>query len=272
MDGDEVFMLLACGVLTLLAASKWYGGLLTVTTIGCRSSQRLLLALMPVGCLVLLQFVLMCWAAHEVREQGEYDVLFLAGGATWLGLAGIVMRAIGISPRDDALESRNSAAVIAVCGGWLGAILTYGGGNIGEGPTIWTTFIPAALATLALLGSWILLEIVCRPTQAISIDRDVASAARLAGFLIAVGLVLGRSVAGDWHSWGETLRDFVAQAWPALLLTIAAAIMQTIWRPTPGQPRHPVFSRGLLPGFGLLAVAILYVFLLGPFNPVSAGG
>ncbi len=39
-------------------------------------------------------------------------------------------------------------------------------------------------------------------------ERDLASGIRTGGLFIAVGLVLGRAVAGDWVSESATLRDF----------------------------------------------------------------
>ena len=217
----------------------------------------------PIGCLTGLQLVLSRWAAHEVREDSQYDILFLCGGAAWLGLVGWSLCFVGLVARDDAVETSNTAGVAVLCGAWIGATLCYAGANIGEGPTIWTTFGSAALATGALLALWFILELITHVSEAVVVDRDVASGVRVAGFLIAAGLVLGRAVAGDWVSSQQTLHDFLVLGWPAVLLLLPAIVFQYLWRPTPRQPTHPVLALGLTPATGLFVVALLYLLLLG---------
>jgi hypothetical protein len=272
LDGDEIFALIACGILGARFLLRWYGGILLVNQLACSYFQRLVLGLAPLGCLILLQFVLTRWSAHEVREGPEYDLLFILGGAAWLGFAVAMAMTLGISARDDAIESRNGAAVAAICGGMTGSMLCYAGANIGEGATIWMTFQPAVLATATWFALWFVLELAARVADAVAIDRDLASGLRLGGCLIATGLILGTAVAGDWHSWGETIHDFTHQAWPAALLTFFAAVLQFLWRPTPVMPSHPVFRRGLLPATIFVCLSILYVLWLGPFEHLAKGG
>ncbi|HEY2584591.1 MAG TPA: hypothetical protein VGI81_02355 [Tepidisphaeraceae bacterium] len=263
MDGDEVFALVAGGIIAAVTAVRWYAALVTVTRRAAPAHHRLILALIPLACLAGVQYVLACCAAHEVREAAEYDVLFLAGGAAWLGLTTVGLPLLDLCPRDDAIETRNLAAVVAVCGAWAGATLCYAGGNIGEGPTIWTTFVPAAAATGTLFGLWLLLAIATGVSESVSIDRDVASAFRLAGFLVAAGLVLGRAVAGDFHSWDGTWRDFLAEGWPAIPIWAWAMILQLALRPTPGRPEGSLLRAGLLPVASMILVAILDLLVLG---------
>jgi len=272
LDGDEVFALIACCIMGARFLFRWYRGIFLVTTIAASNVQRLVLAIVPMACLLLLQLVLSGWSAHEVREGAEYDLLFMAGGAAWLGLAVGAAMILGISARDDAIESRNSAAVAAACGAMTGAMLCYAGANIGEGATIWMTFQPAVLATAAWFGLWTLLELTTRTADAIAIDRDLASGLRLAGFLMSVGLILGRAVAGDSHSWDETLHDFLHQGWPAAPLTFAAAMLQILWRPSPAIPCHVAFRRGVLPAAIFVGLSVAYVLWLGPFAHAGKGG
>ena len=112
--------------------------------------------LMPPACLVLLDVVLRHWAAHEVREDFQYEFLFLVAGGAWMAFAAWLMPLANLSFRDDAVERRNGAAAVAVCGALLGATLCFAGSNVGEGETIWTTFLPAVLSIAALFGIWIL--------------------------------------------------------------------------------------------------------------------
>lgn len=272
LDGDEVFALIACCILGGRFIFHWYGALLGVTPLAASFLQRLVLALVPLGCLVLVQFVLSRWSAHEVREGGEYDFLFVAGGVAWLGFAATLARVIGVSARDDAIQARNPAGVIALCGVMIGATLCYAGANIGEGATIWMTFNPAVLATAVWFALWLALELTTAAADAVSIDRDLASSIRLAGFLISSGLVLGRAVAGDWHSWEQTVDDFITQGWPAAPFMLVAVLLQILWRPTPTTPRHPIVRRGAVPAAILVCAAVLYVLWLGPFEHGTKGG
>lgn len=243
-----------------------------VTRFASPASHRLVLGLFPFLCIALVQGVLACCSAHEVREDAAYDVLFLAGAGTWLALAGVGLQLIGISPRDDAIEARNCAGVIAVCGSWAGATLGYAGANIGEGATIWMTFVPAIAAMGALVFLLLLLELFSAVSESITVDRDRASALRLAGFLIAAGLVLGRSVAGDFHSWDETWHDFLVQGWPVLPLAVAMIFMQHLRRPSPQRPEGQIVSAGLVPAAAMIMIAVIDLLMLGLPEHLRKGG
>lgn len=271
MDGDELLGLwISCG-LAVFWACRWYASLIRVRTLASHRAPRSFLALVPIGCIGLVQLALSWGAAHEIKDDPSYDFLFLAGGGALLGLVTACLPIVALSGRDDAIESHNVAAVAAVCGAWIGSTFCYAGGNIGEGPTIWTTFVPAFGAVFVLLLLWFVLERLTHISNAISIDRDLASGVRLAGFLVAAGLILGRSVAGDWHSWESTLRDFYVEGWPVLPLMVIAAAFQFAWRPSPQMPRHRALSRGILPAGGMIAIAVMYVIFLGRPEHITAG-
>lgn len=272
MDGDEVFALIVSSIIALLAAGWWYGGLLRVTGLASPLWYRIVLGAFPPLCILLVQGVLTCCSAHEVREDAGYDVLFLAGTGAWLALATLSLQPVGISPRDDAIETRNPAAVIALCGMWGGATLAYAGANIGEGATIWMTFAPAAAALGALVLLLLLLQLFTGVSASITIDRDAASALRFSGFLISAGLVLGRSVAGDFHSWDATWHDFLIEGWPVLPLLIAAIVLHWAFRPTPRRPRGPIVAAGLIPAAAMLLVAMIDVLVLGLPEHLRKGG
>lgn len=272
MDGDEGFALLASSIIVIVAAGRWYVSLIRVTRLASPPLHRLVLGLFPLLCIALVQGFLACCAAHEVHEDAIYDVLFLAGAGAWIALAGVGVQLIGISPRDDAIEAHNPAAVIAVCGTWAGATLCYAGANVGEGATIWMTFIPAAMATVALGVSLLILEIFAAVSESITLDRDCASALRLAGFAIAAGLVLGRSVAGDFHAWDETWHDFLVQGSPVLPMLVATIILQHLLRPTPQRPQGPIVSAGLVPGATMIMIATIDLLMLGVPEHVRWGG
>ena len=69
----------------------------------------------------------------------------------------------------------------------------FAGGNVGDGPGWWVVVFCAALSTGALFLLWGALQAATDLADSIVIERDGASAVRLAGFLVACGLVLGRS-------------------------------------------------------------------------------
>ena len=117
-----------------------------------------------------------------------------------------------------------------------GGMLCFAGSNAGEGETIWTTLFPAAVSTALLWVLWVAFASASRVADAVTIDRDTASGLRLAGLLIACGVVLGRAAAGDWHGTEECLKDMVRIGWPAGMLTLAALIAQWRFRPTPAMP------------------------------------
>ena len=270
LDGDEVFALFASAFLALVTLAGFYGELLSVTGLARTRAQRLAIALAPPLGLLLLQLLLRCCSAHEVRAAAVYDVLFLLGGAAWMGIAVRLMPLAGLSVWEDVVEAKNSGATVAAFGALLGIMLCYAGSNIGEGATIWTTFLPALLSALALLCLWVLHALLSSCWESITIDRDTASGIRLAGLLVACGLILGRASAGDWHSVEATVHDLVMQGSPAVLLAAVATIVHLVFRPTP--KRHVGSVRvAVQTATAYIVSAALYVLWLGPLRHASGG-
>jgi len=227
--------------------------------------QRLSLIFTPIACLMLVRAALVNWAAREVREGPEYQLLFVLGAGAWLVICCRAMLLLGISIREDVLQRRNSAALIAALGAMIGVTLSYAGANIGEGATIWTTFFPAVIGTVLLFGCWMLMELIGHASPAILLDRDVASGLRTAGALIAIGLVLGRAAAGNWISVDATLDGFVRLGWPALALAIIGGIAHHWLAPSRNHPMPRIFQRGFIP-------AIVYVLLATGWCYYRRGG
>lgn len=227
--------------------------------------QRFVLAGVPPLALGLLWVVLQRWGDPVfVAGHVDYLLLFMAGGAMWMGLSvGVGFPLAGLFVREDALERANPAAVAGSVGAILAVILTYAGGNIGNGPTIWTTLVPAFLATVALFVVWIVLELLGGARESVAVERDVAAGVRLAGFLVAVGLILGRAAASDWETWAGTFDDLCRLGWPALLLVIPAAVLNRLFAPTPRRPHAPVGRYGIYPAMAFVALAAIYVIALG---------
>lgn len=264
MSGDEVFMLIASAIVALVSWGGWYIKPALVQRIRRRPPAWRLLRLTPVVAAALLWLVLRTAASFDVRDDPRYLTFYLVLGAAWVGVWIRWLAVTGISTRDDVVERSNGSAALAVTGALFGITLAYAGGNVGNGPGWWVVVFSAALATLALFGAWILLEILTGVSDVVTVDRDPSAGFRLGGFLIACGLILGRSVAGDWVSAEATVRDFAAAAWPVIVLVIVAAIVERVARPTPETPRPSLVAYGCIPSVLYVAGAVYQVMRLGP--------
>jgi uncharacterized membrane protein YjfL (UPF0719 family) len=208
--------------------------------------------------------ILQTWADPVyVVGHADYVLLFLAGGATWIFLVTRCLAVVGLSARDDAIERNNPAAVAAVCGAFIGVSLAYAGSNIGNGPTIWTTLVPALAAAASLLALWCVAEVLGPASDAITIDRDLATGIRVAAFAVAAGAVLGRAMAGDWHSWNDTFGGFVLLGWPAVAIALLLAVSNRLLGPTTDRPEPGVITAGVMPAAVLLLATTAYLATLG---------
>jgi uncharacterized membrane protein YjfL (UPF0719 family) len=265
-SGDEFLFFWAAAAVALVGTVRV--GLMLIRTAPLRPNARPKLALAAVvaTCLVGLWVVLRNWAdPASVAGHFDYEVLFFFGGIAWLFLtARLGFPLLGLSVRDDAIERQNPAATVAACGGMIGVMLAYAQCNIGGGPTIWTTLIPAIVATVALFAVWAIAEFAGGGiSENVTIDRDVASGVRLATLLVSAGAVLGRAMAGDWTGWADTFADFARLGWPVVAIAAGAAVVHRVCRPTPRRPRPGVFAFGVVPSAVLLAATGLYLLALG---------
>ena len=212
---------------------------------------------------VLIALGVWVWGAVEVR--GHIDqVLFLALiGFVWLIISTHLFSWLGLSVGDDVVERRNSAALIALCGGMLGVALTYAGGNLGEGPSYWNNIFSAGLGTLGFFILWLLLETIGTASISIAEERDLASGIRLGGFLVGVGLILGRAVAGNWHSESATVHDFIHDGWTAAALCLLASVAEWFARPTRKRTSPGWLKFGLLPAAVYVGFATAWLCHLG---------
>ncbi len=261
MSGDETILLLINGLWAVVAWSRWIVAAMRLSSLSKPHRLRTPLLLTWAGCLVLLTYVLRHYADEEVRSNLGYQALFVSvwgvvlAGVTWSGSLA------AWDPLDNGVMQRNRAVVCAVCGLWIGVTLLVAGANIGSGPTIYTTLGPLLLALAAAALLWISLATVTGLGASVSIERDVPSASRAAGFFTASGLVLGRAVAGHWESWDATRRDFLWQAWPLLALWAVAAVVERFTRPSLNR-MLPNWLAGI-PGVVYVVMALAWVVHLG---------
>jgi hypothetical protein len=211
-------------------------------------------------CGVGILLVLKTLASFDVVDAPEYQFMYGVLGLAWLRLAQSLFAFAGLNVRDDLVERRNTAAVPAVAGAFVGLTLCYAGGNIGDGPGWWVVVFAAGLGTAMLFAVWLILAQFSAAMDAMTIDRDPSAGLRVGAFLAACGLVLGRVVAGDWYSVGDTLTDASA-ALPAIGLILAMALLvERVARPTPARPRPPVLMFGAVPAVLYLAIAVAAVW------------
>src|SRR5688500_10062469 len=263
MSGDEVFMLIASAIVALVSWGAWYIKPAFVQGVRRRPPAWRLLRLAPLLAAALLWAVLRNAASFDVRDDPRYLTFYLVLGAAWVGVWIRFLALTGISTRDDVVERSNGSASIAITGAMLGVTLCYAGGNIGNGPGWWVVVFSAGLACVALFAAWMVLETVSGVSDIVTVDRDPSGGLRLAGFLVACGLILGRGVAGDWVSAEATVRDFALAAWPVVVLVVVAAIVERLARPTPASPHPALVTFGIFPALLYIAGAAYQVMRLG---------
>jgi uncharacterized membrane protein YjfL (UPF0719 family) len=265
MSGDEIFALIGSIVLGIVGWKNWLGGLFLLSSLSRKPATQFLGWLAPLVGGLALFFVLCKWSSHDVRDNPIYIFFYMAMGFGWAGLWNWILPYVGLSFRDDALERDNDAAGLAVSGSLLGTTFTFAGANIGDGPGWWVVVFCAALAGVTMILLWMIGSQITRVQEFITVDRDIAAGWRVAGFFIGSGLILGRAVAGDWHSAQATVSDFLAKGWPVLILWGIALLLDMTSKPTPQRPAPNSFLFGVIPAVLLVGISIADIFLQGPW-------
>lgn len=263
-SAPEFFFFLFAIVGTIVGMVKWYRPLATATALHVPASHQLLLALVPIVGWLLLGIVLQNWSDPVyVAGHLDYTLLFMFGGGIWMFLGISLLPWVGISWRDDAVGRHNGAAVVAVCGAMLGITIAYAYCNIGNGPTISTTLVPALVAGLTLFVLFRMVEAIADPVELVTVERDLAAGLRTGAFFIACAIVLGRAMAGDFHGWDEVFITYATFGWPAVFFVLIAAACDRLFAPRPDQPHPNAIAFGLVPGLAMILAAIVFVGSLG---------
>jgi uncharacterized membrane protein YjfL (UPF0719 family) len=243
--------------------TRWYLRALRPSTLVSTMRTRSIMLLSPPVCLVALFAVLRSFSAHDVHESAPYLLMYMAIGAAALAIFSGLLSTIGVHPHDDVVQRRNLAAGYASAGAMLGATLCFAGANIGDGPGWWVVLFCALLSLGAFLALLVGLEKLTGWIEVVSVDRRASTGLRLCGFAIGVGLILGRSVAGDWQSAGATVGDFASTAWPALALSFLELVLARVESAAP-EARLKRFSfAGALGGALYVGLAVAYLSWLG---------
>jgi uncharacterized membrane protein YjfL (UPF0719 family) len=263
MSGDEVIALIVSAIIAIWGWKDWLTGLLFLDLLSRRATTQILAWMSPPLAGTAMLFVLFNWSSHDVRDDPKYVIFYFIMWLGWTGLWNRLLPYLGLSCRDDVLERDNTAAGLAVGGGLLGVTFIFAGGNIGDGPGWWVVVFCAGIATATVLLFWMIGNQISQVQEAIIIDRDISAGWRTAGFFTGGGLILGRAVAGDWHSTQQTLADFAVKGWPVLILWGMAVGLDVISRPTPNRPAPNPLMFGVLPGCLLIAGGVGEVILQG---------
>lgn len=265
MSEDEVFVTVISSAASLVCWVWWYGSTLTSKSspVAGRTPARGLLLASPLVALTLLVVILRLWSASDVRDDGGYMTMYTLMGLAWCGVASFIPAWLGISFRHDVLNLANHAAGWVCCGWILGVMLSFAGGNIGDGPGWWVVVFSSLLSTGMLTLVFFAWEKLTGSHDAITIDRDVATGLRMFGLFAACGAVFGVSAAGDWQSADATIRDFFLTAWPAVPILLAAIVFHRILRPTAENPRPAILGAGVFPMLVLLFMSLMWVLWIG---------
>lgn len=260
MSGDEVFVTLVSLVLGPASWIFWFIRATTITgfPVANRTLINSLIGILLV-CSLLVQQVLQWGAADDVRDAPQYLFMYLVMGQAWMFVAAWAFQFAGLHSRDDLLERRNAAALPAWAGALIAVSLCFAGANVGNGPGWWVVVFSASLATAVLALVWIALGQSSGLVDAAIIDRDPAAGWRLGGALVAVGLICGVAVTGDWVSAPLTIVDFVARGWPVVPLAIGVGLVERFLRPTVQRPRSAILSAGIAPAALYVGLAVFAV-------------
>jgi hypothetical protein len=227
------------------------------------TTYRFCLLVCAILSVALIATALWFWGAKEVRGHYEEVAFLTAIGGFWLGLAQALYSWLGLSVRDDALERKNPAALIAVTCALPSTAVTFAAGNLGEGPSYWENIFSAGLATGGWFVLWIALELGGRVSISVAEERDPASGLRFGGLLLAWGLILGRAATGNWHSCRQTTDDFFREGWMAAILFLIALIVERFVRPSRFRPFPSLLICGVIPALLYLGGAAGWVWHLG---------
>jgi hypothetical protein len=266
MSDDEIILFGICGFFALAAWGRWY---FQITRVHClRSSKGIksILSIAPMSVMLFLHLVMMVAASHDVQDNLKYQMFYDVMGVAWVGIGVSLTPIVGFYMREDAIERRNRPACAVFVGVLFGLAFCFAGANIGDGPGYGVVLLCAGCATGVWFLGWIFLEVAGRVSESVSIERDAASGARVMGFLMASGIILGRGAAGDWLTHETFWKDFLHYVMLYAVLLAGAALIEIVVRP---RPRHDVPSlafSGVIPFVIFMAYAAYLVIRSGPLE------
>ncbi|NLW46519.1 MAG: hypothetical protein GXY86_04175 [Firmicutes bacterium] len=270
MSDDEILVFITSIAIAAWGWYKWYAALGKFNSLNRKRPGLFWLSIIPLIAWGGIFYVLKTMASFDVREDIGYLWFYIIFGAAWIVAGrGIFFYLFDISWRDDAVERQNPAAVYTISCGIIGLAAFYAGANIGDGPGWWCVLFAGGLAAVVWFGLMMILEKSCEISEKITIERDLPTGIRTGYYLIASGIICGRGAAGDWSSALKTVIEF-KDAWPVLLLTIIAILVQQVSpRDNPAKPIEALSFTAHIWGLFYIVLAIIAVLLVPPLpeNP-----
>ena len=167
----------------------------------------------------ILLAILLSLASHDVRDSALYIIFYIAMGYAVVGLGLSAPKLVGLQAWDIA-QRNNHGAVILFLALTIANAFAFSGANIGDGPGFYVVLLCSLLSNGFLFASVIAHALLTRSMYRVLVDRDKLVAIRLAVLWVAIGLIAGRAVAGDWVSMSATTSDFILRAFAAFLLLL----------------------------------------------------
>lgn len=262
MSNDELFSLLVAIGFVLTTWVQWIRSGIAIPAYHRPRGARTTLSVTSAVAVALLYFVLQRWASSDVRDSTLYTSYYMVMGAGFTGATLLLLGAMGLSVRDDALERFNPAAGIALGGAILGCTAAFAGANIGDGPGWWVVVFSALLSNGALIAGWLVLDRLAETGEAITLDRDEATGWRAAGWFTGGGIIFGRAAAGNWSGAESAIFDFFRVGGGGLALFLGALAIEFSLR-SKHERRSHLFC-GIVPAAIYLCGAIAYVIIRHP--------
>jgi hypothetical protein len=267
MDVIEFLLLFVFATIGGLAWYSYHRAITALDPMLVQHTDRQMLLYTPVLCAIGLFFVLKTFGDPYVRNDFGYLILYWVWGMAWLAMASWVFPFMGFSLQDDGLQRRNTGAAIALCGAFFGITAAYTGGNIGEGPGWWIVLLCAVVSTGGFFLGWIALEYFTQISETITIERNASAGVRLAIFLIVLGILMGRSVSGNWIDMTDFIVSFVVRAWYVIPLTALAVYIEWRSKPTPETPQPKGMAYTTVPTLAYIMFIVVSVLLSLPVAP-----
>lgn len=267
MDGLDVMLLFFFVPFAGIGWLFYYRSLTSLDPMLVQHTDQQMMKYTPALIAVGLFLVIKTFGDPFVRNDLFYLFFYWIWGMSWLIMASWLFPFMGFSLNDDGLQRRNTGATIALCGAFFGIAAAYTGGNIGEGPGWWIVALCVIVSTGGFFLSWLALEYFTQISETITIERNLSAGVRLAIFLIVTGILLGRSVSGNWLGMGDFILSFVVRAWYMIPLIAVAVFIEWRSRPTPETPQPRGVAYTTVPTLTYILFIVVSVILTLPVAP-----
>jgi uncharacterized membrane protein YeaQ/YmgE (transglycosylase-associated protein family) len=262
MSDDEIIALMISGVITLFGWIIWYR-MAMIRSFQEPPTLKFLLWLWPLIMLGVLIFILKGYAADDVRDSEIYLFMYVIMGAAWTVVGMKIMTTLGVSARDDVAERNNSAAIPAVIGAMTGLMLSFAGGNIGNGPSWMVVVFSSGIATLSLILAWIFINIIVPVAEKITVERDIGCGWRIGFILACIGAIAARGAVGDWVSCKATVDDFWGIFWPVVPALLGISFIERFVFAKIDDRAASVMLKGIIPSIIYVWITVWYLFHIG---------